>query len=634
MSGIAGNYSLKSAIQQEQLEQMIAAMAHRGPDASGVWTEKNIGLAANLLKTTPESEFETPVTSGTSDRFKLVWDGRIDNREELIARLDNTSLKSVSDPALFLECWQMWETDSLKEITGEFAFALWDRTEQRLFAGRDKVGVKPFHYMWKDETFYFSSEIKPLLSLSETAPAFNDEMAVSFLAFRQFRDEDHAKTFFQNISKLPPAHFLVIEKGQLTVERYFSWDLSGKSEFKTQTDYVEAFRSIFKQAVSARLRSNNPVTVLLSGGHDSSAIVSQAAEIVRASKGAHAGLESLNYFSDDPQMDERVYAQQAADAAGVPLRSFFAKTNDFESGLDQFLHQVELPMVNTSRNTEPMEFLNKLGRQVVLSGEGGDQVMDEFGFGTDLLSRLRVSEFLKKSKSFASEYSDKPSDFRRESVRPLLPNFMVRIYRKLTKNLPPSWISREILKTVDLNKKISRPETAEKFQSYVQAATFTEVTKPYSVMKLELDEKAYAAHGLEIRYPFLDSRIIQFVLSLPREMRASGTRKAILKEAMKGLVPQTLLERKTKANHTSETDRAIDAFAQKAPFRVSGLLGRYVSIENAEKLLKRYQSGEKNLRFEIWFMITLDTLLKTFTQGAQHEAKQRQEKEVSVSASY
>lgn len=634
MSGIAGNYSFKSDIQQDQLEQMIAAMSHRGPDASGIWTEKNIGLAANLLKTTPESEFEIPVTSGSSDRFKLVWDGRIDNRDELITCLAIPSLQSISDPALFLECWQAWGTDSLKQITGEFAFALWDRTSQRLFAGRDKVGVKPFHYTWQGETFYFSSEIKPLLSLFETVPAFDDNMAVSFLAFRQFREEDHAKTFFQKISKLPPAHFLVIKKGQLTVERYFSWDLNEKSAYKTKADYAAVFKDIFKKAVSARLRSKAPVTVLLSGGHDSSAIVSQAAEIVRSAKDSHAGLESLNYFSDDPQMDERDYARQASEAAGVPLRSFFAKTNDFESGLSQFLHQVELPMVNTSRNTEPLEFLNKLGRQVVLSGEGGDQVLDEFGFGTDLISRFRVFEFLKKSKAFAAEYNDNPADFRRESIRPLLPNFLVRIYRKFTKNLPPSWISKDILTFVDLIEKMDRPETAEKFQSYAQAATFTEVTKPYSVMKLELDEKAYAAHGLEIRYPFLDSRVIQFVLSLPREMRASGTRKAILKEAMKGLVPEALLERKSKANHTSETDRAIDAFAQKAPFRVSGLLARYVSIEKAEKLLERYQSGEKHLRFEIWFMITLDTMLKTFTQGAQNEAKQKQEKEISVSASH
>lgn len=634
MSGIAGNFSFKSEIQQEQLEQMVAAMSHRGPDASEVWAEKNVGFAANLLRTTPESEFETPVTSGSSGRFKLVWDGRIDNREELAAELNIPSLKSVSDPALFLECWQKWETASLKKITGEFAFALWDGTGQRLFAGRDKVGVKPFHYAWKDETFYFASEIKPLLSLFEAVPAFNDETVVSFLAFRQFREEDHAKTFFQNISKLPPAHFLVLENGKLTIERYFSWDLTENSEFKTQAEYAVAFKNIFKKAVSARLRSANPVTLLLSGGHDSSAIVSQAGEIIRESKTAHAGLEALNYFSDDPQMDERSYAKQAADAAGIPLRSFFAKTNDFEAGLEEFLRQVELPMVNTSRNTEPLEFLNKLGRRVVLTGEGGDQVIDEFGFGTDLLSRFRFSEFVNKSKSFASEYHDKPSDFMRESARPLVPNFLVRLYRNFMKTLPPSWISAEILKTVNFEKKTSRPETAEKFQSYVQAATFTEVTKPYSVMKLELDEKAYAAHGLEIRYPMLDSRVIQFILSLPREMRSSGTRKAILKEAMKGLVPETLLARKSKANHTSETDRALESFARKSRFSDSVLLSRYVSIEKAEELFKRYQAGEKNLRFEIWFMITLDTMLKTFTQGAHHEAKQRQEKEVSVSASH
>ncbi len=630
MSGIAGIFYRHSSIQPGLLDAMLDSMSHRGPDARQTWHEGNNGLASCLLRTTPESENESPITSGASGRYQLVWDGRIDNRTDLLELLHKVSLKDAPDTLLFLEAWQTWGKQALLKIEGDFSFALWDSNDRSLTAGRDRVGLKPFHYSWDSQDFCFSSEIKPLFQAMGRVPEADDEMVLSFISYRNFKETAHQRTFFKNINRLAPSHMLVLKDNQLTVERYDAWDL--ETELKgTPEELVAQFKEIFKQAVEARTRSNGRVTSLLSGGHDSSAITATAAA-------SDANLEALNFYSEDPRMDERAYASLVAEKAGIPFHAFFAKTRNFSTGLAEFLRAVEWPMINTSRNTEPFEFLQNRGVRVVLTGEGGDEILDEFGFAADLLARGHFKEFMQKSASFSAEFNDNPGDFRRESVNQVLPESIKNLRRRVLGNVPPAWINKKTARETGFTSSVLKAEMKPRFRSYSQAATWAEATRPYFIMKRELEERTYALHGLEIRYPFLDRRLIQFMLSLPWQFRASGVRKQILKQAMRGLVPVEVLERTDKADHTSETDTALAKLLQGRDVETflnqSGMMGKYMDFTAARKLVARYFAGQKDLRFEIWFLITMDQWLKQFNQGDLHEGQDRKEEAVPSASSY
>ncbi len=637
MSGIAGIYRRQSDLNPELLDSIISTMAHRGPDGRKTWTEGTIALGACLLKTTPESENETPISSVQTGRYQLIWDGRIDNREEILPQLDS-GLANAPDPIIFIHAYQLWGRECLSRLIGEFAFALWDRTEQRLFAGRDRVGLKPFHYAWDGSDFYFSSEIKPLLKIIGGEPEFNDEMILSFLSFRNFKEEDHGRTFFKKIQRLAPAHCLILKDGVLRVERYASWNLSHILHYKDPNDYVEHFKEIFEKAVKARLRSRTRTTALLSGGHDSSAIVSMASMIMKKKEVSCPELEAINFYSDDPLTDERSYAREVAQKAGIRLDCLFAKTTDFITGLGDFLYQVEAPMINTSRNLEPYEFLQGRGVRAVLTGEGGDQILDEFGFGADLLAHFRFSEFIRKSKTFSEEFNDNPLEFMKESILQIIPEKFLNLRRSIVGSVPARWLNKSFIREKKFKSRVLRSESRPRFQSFSQAATYFEVTRPYGVMKLELDERAWAKYGIELRCPFYDSRVIQFILSLPWELRASGTRKLILKQAMKGLTPEIVLARRDKANHTAQTDLALQTLLARQNPEVlcnrSGVMNQYVDFSRVRKLSDRYLAGQKDLRFELWFLITVDYLLQQFTQGALYDRKKDPKKEIQLTATY
>ncbi len=629
MSGIAGIYRSHSSIEIPVIESMIESMIHRGPDGKAFWTENKIALGSCLLKTTPESENEAPVTSLMKDRFKLVWDGRIDNREDLLIHFP--ALISAPDTDVFIHAYKLWGKDCLKHLIGEFAFALWDQEENLLFAGRDRVGLKPFNYIWDGHNFYFASEIKPLLKVLGGTPSFDDEMILSFLSFRNFKDEDHTRTFFDKVNRLAPSHCLTLKEGKLKVERYASWDLETQLQFKNPNEYIEQFKRIFDKAVQCRLRSRTNMAAFLSGGHDSSAIVSTAAAHLKKSSSAPK-IEAVNLYSDDPLADERKYARIVAEAAGIPMHALFGKTRDFISGLGSFLNNVEAPMINVSRNLEPYEFLQNRGIRVAINGEGGDQVLDEFGFGADLLAHFRIPEFILKSKSFSDEFNDNPLDYMRESILQMIPESLLNLRRGLAGTVPARWLNRNTIHKMGFKSRVLRSDKRPRFKSYSQAATYFEVTRPYQVMKLELDERAWGLYGIELRCPFFDSRLIQFMLSLPWELRASGTRKLILKEAMKGVVPDSIVSRKDKGNCTLETDQALHLLLNRENPEVlcnrSGMMQKYASLDRVKRLADEYLAGNKDWRFELWFLISTDYMLQQFNQGAFHEGKKELEKEV------
>ncbi|HET7875173.1 MAG TPA: asparagine synthase-related protein, partial [Methylomirabilota bacterium] len=310
MSGIAGLYRLDGGpVDPVLLRAMTDAVAHRGPDGGDCWVDGPIGLGHRLLRSTPESAQEKQPLSDESGDLCLVLDGRIDNRGELRAALapDGLRLRSDSDGELVLRAYARWGTACPARLIGDFAFALWDNRERRLFCARDPLGVRPFYYHTDGRRFSVASELQQLLVDPSRAAEPNEGMIAEYLACEITHRED---TLYRDIFRLPPGHSLVVRPGGHVVSPYWDIDPSRAIRHGTSRDYAEHFRDVFDEAVRCRLRSANPIAAELSGGLDSSSVVATAASLAPAGRATGDGVETYSLVFPGHACDESGYANQ------------------------------------------------------------------------------------------------------------------------------------------------------------------------------------------------------------------------------------------------------------------------------------------------------------------------------------
>ncbi len=281
MSGIAGVFFRDARpARAEAVEAMLAAMKYRGPDGAGVWTEGNVALGCLMLRNTPESRHEKLTKVDRTSRFVLTADARIDNRIELMSRLGiDTHDGCVTDDAdLLFKAREKWGDGAPAELQGDFAYCIRDRVKNKLLCSRDGFGVHPFYYYLSDKLFAFGSEIRPLLRLVDVPARLNETMVGDHLIGMQ---DDRVITFFEGILRLPPGHSMVVCPANVGIHRYWSLDPNREVRLNSDADYTEAFRELFLNAVSSRLRSSYPVATYLSGGLDSSSVTCAARDILR-----------------------------------------------------------------------------------------------------------------------------------------------------------------------------------------------------------------------------------------------------------------------------------------------------------------------------------------------------------------
>ncbi len=621
MSGIVGICRAdRQAVDPALLGRMSRAIAHRGPDGEGRWVSGWIGLGHRLLYTTPESLDEKQPVADERGECRLVWDGRVDNREELIAALEveGRVLEGQTDPELVLGAYRRWGGDCLKRIIGEFAFALWDGRTQSLVCARDRLGLRPLHYAWNGVTLLFSSEVKSILEALGRVPEPDDEMVLAFL-LREFREGDQARTFFRGIHRLPPGHLLRLQEGRLRIERYWAIDPARETRYARDEEYAEHFLSLFRESVRGRMRSEFPVGAFLSGGLDSASIVCTAERLFSERGGVSPPLEAFTLFSDHPDSDERRYVHEVIRATGIKLHEIYASDTDPLDRLDELLWKVESPIVAANRqsNLASVEALRAWGCRVFLSGDGGDQLLDEIGYLADLLAAMRPLRFLRETREFAGWYGGGAREFGELALATLLSPRLKYSGKRIARRAPPAWINAQLAREVGLKERIREPRHRVRFPSFAQADTYLSTSSPYYFLKLEVEERYAASNGMEGRYPFLDSRLVEFVLSIPWDRRTrNGERKRILRSAMYGIVPETIRLRRGKGDWTDPMDRSLTVLCRLNPpaplENRSGQMGRYLNLRKAEDLVARYRSGARDLRWEAWFLITVDRWLEKF----------------------
>lgn len=623
MSAIAGLFNVDGRpADAGLLSRMRDRLAARGPHAKDQWVDGPVGLAHRLLHTTPESLKERQPLSEAGGECRLVWDGRVDNREDLIAtfRADGVALGAETDPDLVLQAYLKWGTAALTRILGEFALALWDNRTRRLICARDPIGVKPFYYSWAGGRLAFASEVKALLADPSLGTRPDEAMIADYLLMG-FRDPE--ATFFEGIKQLRPGHVLRLENGTLWVGRYWDVDPNRETRYAREEEYFDQFRDTFREAVRCRLRSDGPVGVLLSGGIDSTAMTAMAETIRRQHTGSPS-LKAFTFVNNGFFQEEWEPLQGLVKTYGTSVHTIrqAGKTGPmsfFEVFLaaSETLHHdgfLTLPFI--------LEPVAASGAGVLLTGFGADELSrsGEGGFLEDLLRAGQLRRLRSESAAMATAYDTDGRGALTALFWAQLPAQLRRVVKTALGRQIPRWLNPSFAERMRLAQ-WTMPTRARKFPTLCQEETYRTLTAPSLALALDRMDATASACSMECRHPYLDRRLIEFFLSIPSEVKVKhGYRKMFAQRAMEGVIPGPLRPRENTAPCVPEPDpqreKERDAhLLQRELFQPGALVFQYVNRAEAERIKDRYLAGEARYRNLLWQFTNLERWLQEFFPG-------------------
>lgn len=568
MSGIFGVYYFDGqSAKPEVLQQMSDTLAHRGSDGADIWYQDNLGLGYRLLWTTPESLLETlPLEKGN---LVITADARVDNRNELIEKLHLTTdlPEKITDSEIILAAYQKWGEQCPEKLIGDFAFAIWDKREQKLFCARDSMGIKPFYYYYSPNIFVFASEIKALFCLSEVPRKLN-ELKVAY--YLEMFCEEQTNTFYQGIFRLPSAKSLSIDhSNQKRINSYWSFDPKREIKFNSDTEYIEAFQEIFFEAVNCRLRSAFPVGSTLSGGLDSSSITCTARHLL-----AKSGEQQLHTFSaifpslpeeDLRCIDERFYMDKVKSLSGLKSHDLRA---DLLNPLIDILWQDEEPISapNLYIHQGLYQCANQQGVRVFLDGIDGDSTISHgWSYLTELAYTGRWSTLIEEINAVSRRCRlSRKQILQAYVIEPLFIQpgaYIWQWLQQITHTAKPisSLVNDNFAQKVKLvpqMQKVLKSQPQLLFSSR-QNHWLSLATGLYPHV-MEIADKTAAKSSLETRYPFFDRRLMEFCVALPPEQKFSqGWTRAILRHAMTGILPPEVQWRISKGMLGSNFDRRL-----------------------------------------------------------------------------
>ena len=303
------------------LRNLTDFLAFRGPDAREIWCQDSVGFGHALLQAT-EAAAPDKQPAQLDGRLWIVGDIRIDGRAELLGKLrgKNEAARTLSlassDAELVLYAFDIWGDGCLEHLIGDFAFAIWEPGRKRLFCARDQFGVKPFYYAHLGSILVFSNTLNCIRKHPAVSNRLNDLAIADFLLFDM--NQESSTTSFADVQRLPPAHFLICEKGAVVKRRYWELAVTSAVKFSRKEEYVERFRELLDLAVTDRMRTDQ-VGVMMSGGLDSTTVAASA-QRVQARGGKPSGLRAYTeVFESLIPHEERHYAALSAEALGIPV---------------------------------------------------------------------------------------------------------------------------------------------------------------------------------------------------------------------------------------------------------------------------------------------------------------------------
>ena len=619
MCGISGifHFDHLKKVSTEILARMNQTMIHRGPDDSGIHQNGPIGLAHRRLSIIDLDTGHQPVYNENGS-ICIVFNGEIYNHGELRGELEakGHQFQTRSDTEAIVHCYEENGADCVEKLRGMFAFAIWDANKQRLFLARDRLGIKPLYYYHDQNSLVFASEIKAILASGCLQPEVNINALDAYLTLGYVPAPE---TLFKNIHKLLPGHIICTENGRVVVKQY--WDFSDISpQAISESQCCERIRELLHECVQMRLMSDVPLGAFLSGGIDSSAVVAAMAQ-----DSQQVETFSIGYLNAAEQ-NELDYAQIIARQFNTKHHEFILEPKDFFESISELLFFLEEPIVEAPAIA--LFHISKLAREhvtVLLSGEGADEILGGYTIYRKMqtLTRLRqVMPFMCNSFVMRGLSSLKPKESIQKRLDWLgLP--LEKRYRGVSCDVTSSIKKR--LYSDQLQEIGQQNPVGDIFQQYYDRASQRDAlgkmlyvdTKTWLPDDLLTKaDKMTMATSVELRVPFLDHRFVEFAASIPSELKIKGkTNKYILKRAMEGVLPNTIIHRQKRGfpvpiNQWFSTD--LNAQARDVLLDRKATQRGYFDAAYLTQTLHQQQQGKANHSRRIFSLLVLELWHRAF----------------------
>ena len=602
------------------LDRMTDALSHRGPDDRGVWLGQGVALGHRRLSIIDIEGGHQPMWS-PDGRFCIVYNGEIYNFLELRRELERRGRRFAtrSDTEVLLAAYEEWADAAVERINGMFAFAIWDVARRRLFAARDRAGEKPFYYADVGGSLVFASEIKGLLPHPAVSRELDHDAVARYLAFEYV---PAPASIFRDVRKLPAAHSLILEPAtRPCIQRYWTPRYGHRKGGPTIEQACQNLRSRLVESLRQRLISDVPLGVFLSGGIDSSAIVALLAREV-----GHSRIKTFTIGFHDASFDESDYARRIAEHFGTEHHQELLDPHRMIEVLPEIIERLDEPLGDPS--IVPTYLLSDFTRRhvtVAVGGDGGDELFAGYPtFTAHKLTRVYDRLMPRVGHAIARKLAARLFVSHRNMSFDFLLNTFLKGARQPAHQRHVTWIgaftpemqrqlwieppeldpatlygcAAEAMREVEVDDEMQRALQLY-FKLYLQDDILTKV------------DRASMMHSLEVRAPFLDVPLMEATQALPARMKIRGLRglKHVLKETVKGLVPDEILARPKKGfgipvSRWFRDDLRDDLRATLSPERLRA--GGLFRPEPVERMVREHLEGEFNHRKPLWTLFMFE----------------------------
>jgi asparagine synthase (glutamine-hydrolysing) len=614
MSGMGGIYNLNGApVDAELLHALGESLSRLGPDGGREIGIGQIGMAYRAFHTNKESGSETQPAQST-DKHILAWDGRLDNRDALRVLLKDELHGAETDTEIVLAAFRKWDTNALSRLVGDFALSLWDPKSQLLMLARDPFGTRPLYYHIKQDVVFWSSDIRSLLDLADVSVEINEEYIAGFLG----RFPALSETPYCGINSVKPGNIVTIKSGAVRGWRFWGPDPLREIRYKTDNEYEEHFRQLFREAVRVRLRSHCPVWCELSGGLDSSSIVCMADEIIQSGEAQVPDFQTVSYLNGEcaSDLDNQYvgYVEEKRGRLGIHLPEYDYCMR-FPAPKEEFVAFPSNLLCVADRHDRLRQEMRHSRARVLLSGLGGDQLLwsslNPSPELTDLLSEFKLLT-LHRRLLLWSQILRKPylQLLWRNSLLPLLPA-VIRMWAKPSMRTC-SWLDKEFVSRMKQRKRLLLPPDPygfERWSSRMQSSLVLFVISAISAGNYRQGE------DIELTYPFLHRPLVEYLMAIPHEQKLRPREsRSLMRRALRDVLPAEILSRKNKG---AIDETIFRAFVREWPrlkpmFADARVCARgYMNPRALDHALNQVRHGGQVLGGELLRTVSLEVWLRS-----------------------
>ena len=550
ITGIVGN-NLNSSVYQPAIQKMTNAIAHRGPNSQGLWNDEHCFFGHRRLSIIDLSEAGNQPFISQDGRYILIYNGELYNYKDLkfeLQRAEHGSknipyiFKTNTDTEVILASYLRWGNSCMKRFNGMFAFAIWDTVEQKLLIARDRLGVKPLYYQYKNNTLVFASEIRALIYSGIIDKKINPSSVAEYI---QYATVHAPNTMLQDVKVLMPGNFLELHQNNLTISQY--WNINDYTKSKQDLSYKETCQKVnelLTASVERRLVADVPFGAFLSGGIDSSAIVGLMSKV------SSEKIQTFNVSFDEGEFSEAKYAKQIAQKFNTQHHEIKLTPADFLNQLPEALSAIDHPSGDGPNSYIVSKATKQAGVTMALSGLGGDELFA----GYDIFKRFYelekkawlniipakglVGKFISTKKK--SVQGDKTSEIL--ALNSINGYQAYPINRKLFNQTDYQSLLKNKYNDSNFIFNVIKNSTTDKQHILSRVSLYEIETYMQNVLLRDADQMSMAV-ALEVRVPFLDYQLVEFALGVKDEYKFPHTPKKLLTDSLGDLLPNEIVNR-------------------------------------------------------------------------------------------